>query len=345
MVTVKHRQSITALASIFAALVAAGAPSASAQAPNLAGKTVNLIVGSPPGGSADIWGRVVARHIGKHLPGQPSVVLQHMPGAGGTIAANYIYGVAPKDGTAMAHVFGVTTLGPLRGETGARFDATQLTWVGAPKTETNLCIAFNSPNVKVKTLQDLYEKELVVGNNGVGTGPYFYPKALNALVHTKFKIVGGFPGMANIFLAMERGELEGVCGGTLEGILSLRPNWIPENRIVMLFYGGTSHPKLKDVPSITELAKNAEDKAVIEFLSIGPSLGRVFIAPPGMTTERVKMLQEAFTTTMKDPDFLADATKQQLDVEPRDGEYLSVLIRKIYATPKSIVDKVVELTK
>jgi tripartite-type tricarboxylate transporter receptor subunit TctC len=326
-------------------LTALAVTPALAQAPSLAGKNVTMVIGFGPGGGYDLWGRVVARHIGKHLPGNPSVVPQNMPGAGSYNAANHIYNIAPKDGTVMGIIARDAALGPITGATGARFDPTKLTWLGTPTTETNVCIASNTDKVKVKTVDDLYTKELIVGDTGVGTGTHSYPKALNALLGMKFKIIGGFPSSSDVFLAMERGEVDGICE-SLDSVSGKRPEWLPQKKVTILFQGGEQpNPELKGIPFVNDLAKNADDKTAIEFLYAGQGIGRPFIAPPDMPADRVKMVQEAFSATMKDPEFAADAKKQKLDVDPEDGEHLAALIKKIYATPKPIVDKIGELIK
>jgi tripartite-type tricarboxylate transporter receptor subunit TctC len=317
-------------------LTALAVTPALAQAPSLAGKNVTMVIGFGPGGGYDLWGRVVARHIGKHLPGNPSVVPQNMPGAGSYNAANHIYNIAPKDGTVMGIIARDAALGPITGATGARFDPTKLTWLGTPTTETK---------VKVKEVDDLYTKELIVGDTGVGTGTHSYPKALNALLGMKFKIIGGFPSSSDVFLAMERGEVDGICE-SLDSVSGKRPEWLPQKKVTILFQGGEQpNPELKGIPFVNDLAKNADDKTAIEFLYAGQGIGRPFIAPPDMPADRVKMVQEAFSATMKDPEFAADAKKQKLDVDPEDGEHLAALIKKIYATPKPIVDKIGELIK
>ena len=328
------------------ALLWAGAASpAWAQAPSLAGKTVQMIIGFGAGGGYDAWGRVVARHISKHLPGNPTVVPQNMPGAGSFLAANNIYNIAPKDGTAMGIIARDAALGPITGASGARFDPTKLTWLGTPTTETNVCIAYNTPSLRVKTFKDLYQSELVVGDTGVGTGTHAYPKALNALLGTKFKIISGFPASSDVFLAMERGEVDGICE-SLDSVSGKRPDWIKNNKVVILLQGGaTPNAELKDVPFVVDLARNAEEKQAIEFLYAGQGIGRPFIAPPDMPAERAKMVRDAFDATMKDPEFIADAARQKLDVDPESGEHLAALIKKIYATPKPIVDKIGELIK
>ncbi len=313
--------------------------------PSLAGKNVTMIIGFGPGGGYDLWGRVVARHIGKHLPGNPTVVPQNLPGAGSFNAANNIYNIAPKDGTIMGIIARDAALGPITGATGARFDPSRITWLGTPTTETNVCIASNTPQVKVKTVKDLFEKVLIVGDTGVGTGTHSYPKALGGLLGMKFKIIAGFPSSSDVFLAMERGEVDGICE-SLDSVSGKRPDWIPMKKVVILFQGGAApNPELKDVPFVPDFATKAEDKQAIEFLYAGQGIGRPFIAPPDLPADRAKMLRDAFSATMKDPDFLADAHKQKLDVEPEDGEHLAALIKKIYATPKPIVERIAELIK
>ncbi|MGH8638806.1 MAG: Bug family tripartite tricarboxylate transporter substrate binding protein, partial [Burkholderiales bacterium] len=227
-----------------------GVSAASAQPPTLSGKTVSMIIASGPGGGFDRWGRTVARHIGRTLPGKPNVVPQNMPGAGGFIAANHVYNVAPKDGSAMSIGPAGSMLGPLMGASNARFDPTKLTWVGTPAIETPACIAFNRPKVKVKTYKDLYQNELVVGSTGPGGGPHTWPKVLSALLGMKFRIVAGFLSTSNIFLAIERGEIDGICT-ILDTILAQRPDWIPGGKATILFHGGGApSPVLKGVPYV-----------------------------------------------------------------------------------------------
>ena len=200
---------VTLLAAALAALAVIGAATAQTPAGVFAGKTVTMIIGFGPGGGYDLWARVVARHIGKHLPGNPTVAPQNMEGAGSYRAANFIYNVAPKDGTTMALIARDAALGPLTGAPGAQFDATKFSWLGTPAIETNVCIAYHT--APVKTVHDLTERELVVGDTGPGTGTRSYPKALNEILGMKFRIVGGYPSSADVFLAMERGEVQGIC--------------------------------------------------------------------------------------------------------------------------------------
>jgi tripartite-type tricarboxylate transporter receptor subunit TctC len=325
------------------ALLMGGTLNASAQAPNLAGKTVTMVIGFGPGGGYDLWGRTVARHIGKHLPGNPTVVPQNMPGAGSFTAAAHIYSAAPKDGTVMGIIARDAALGPLTGQAGARFDPTKITWLGTPTTETNVCIAFK--NAKVQKPEDLLKTELIVGDTGPGTGTYAYPRALNALLGMKFKIIGGYPSSSDVFLAMERGEVEGICE-SLDSVHGKRPDWIDKKTVTLLFQGGAEvNQDIKEAPSILTLAKDPETRQAIEFLYAGQGIGRPFVAPPDLPPAVLKMLRDAFDATMKDPEFIAETKQRKLELEPEDGSHLEALVKKIYATPKPIVDKVGELIK
>jgi tripartite-type tricarboxylate transporter receptor subunit TctC len=331
------------LAAVPAAFIAAAGAVAQAPVGSFAGKTINLIIGFGPGGGYDIWGRLVAGHIGQHLPGNPAVVAQNMPGGGSYRAASYIYNQAPKDGSAFAIIARDAALGPLTGQPGALFDATKFSWIGTPATETNVCIAYHT--APVKTAQDLMQKELIVGDTGPGTGTHSYPKALNAILGTKFKLVGGYPSSADVFLAMERGEVQGICE-SLDSVKSRRPDWISSGTVAVLFQGGAKpNPELKGVPFVVDLAKRPEDKQAIAFLYIGQGIGRPFVAPPGLPPDRLKMLRDAFDATMKDPAFIAEARQRKFDVSPENGAHLQALIDKAYATPREIIERIASLIK
>jgi tripartite-type tricarboxylate transporter receptor subunit TctC len=339
----RSKQPMRSFTAISLSLLLTGATPLAAQPDALAGKAVQMIIGFGPGGGYDLWGRTVGRHIGKHLPGNPNVVPQNMPGAGSYTAASYIFNIAPRDGTVLGIIARDAALGPLSGATGARFDPTKLSWIGTPAKETNVCIAYHT--AQVKTAQDLLDKPLIVGDTGPGTGTRSYPKALNELLGMKFKLVGGFPASSDVFLAMERGEVEGICE-SLDSIKIRRPDWIPTKKIsVLLQAGAEPNPELTGVPFVLDLARDSEQRQAIEFLYAGQGIGRPFVAPPYLSPDRLKMLRDAFNATMKDAEFMAETKKSKLDLEPEDGEHLSALIAKIYATPKPIVDKVTALIK
>ena len=238
----------------------------------------------------------------------------------------------------MALIARDAVLGPLTGAPGAQFDATKFSWLGTPAIETNVCIAYHT--AAVKTFDDLTKQELVVGDTGRGTGTHSYPISLNAILGTKFRIVGGYPSSADVFLAMERGELQGFCE-SLDSVKARRPDWIVNGTVSVLFQGGVKpNPELQNVPFVVDLAQAPQDKQAIEFLYIGQGIGRPFIAPPGLPPDRLKMLQDAFAATMKDPDFIAEAKLRQITLDPEDGNTLEALVAKAYATPKPIIDRI-----
>ncbi|HLH95219.1 MAG TPA: hypothetical protein VKW08_08875 [Xanthobacteraceae bacterium] len=319
-------------------LLGATAPAAAQQA---SGKSYRMIIGFGVGGGYDLWARAVAQHIGTHLPGNPTFVPQNMPAGGSIAAANYLYELAPKDGSVIGLIGRDAPLAPITGSPGAKFDPTKMSWLGTPTTETNICIAYRT--APVKTVQDLYEKELVMGDVGPGSGTREYPKALASLLGMKFKLVSGYPSSADIFLAMERGEVQGICE-SLDSVQSRRPDWISSKQVSVLFQGAPApNPELKGVPLARDLARNDEERQAIDFLYAGQGIGRPFAAPPNLPPDVLKMLRDAFDATMKDPDFIADVKRQKFALDPENGETLARLINNIYATPKPIVDKVTAL--
>lgn len=308
-----------------------------------AGKTVRMIIGFGPGGGYDRWARAIARHIGDHLPGKPNVVPQNMPGAGSYVAASYIYNVAPKDGTVIGEIARDAAIGPLTGEPGAKFDPLKISWLGSPTTETNICISYKT--AKVKTVGELFKHQLIVGDTGPGTGTRTYPKVLNAILGTKFKLVGGYHSSVNVFLAMERGEVQGICE-SYSSVHRRRPDWIKNHTINILFQGSTEpDPDLKGIPFILDYAKTKSQKQALRFTYAGQGIGRPFVAPPGLAPERLKELRDAFNETMKDPAFLADAKRSKLDVRPKTGQQLLAIMKELYETPKPLIQKIAAMVK
>ena len=324
------------------AITLAAASPALAQDPTLTGRSMTMIIGFGAGGGYDQWGRTVGRHLGKHMPGKPNVVPQNMPGGGSFTAANHIYTVAPKDGSVLGIIARDAPLGPLSGMTGARFDPLKITWVGTPTTETNVCFAHK--RAKVQSFDDLLKHELIIGNTGAGTGTYTYPRGLNGLLGTKFKLVSGFKVSTDVLLAIERGEVDGLCE-SWDSAFGKRPELFRDGTLKVLFQAGPHVEAEIKAPSIFSLVKTPEQKQALEYLYAGQGIGRPFVAPPEMPADRVKMLRDAFAATMKDPEFLADAKKGKLDVNPTDGAELEALIKRIYTTPKHLVEQVATLIK
>jgi tripartite-type tricarboxylate transporter receptor subunit TctC len=325
------------------ALAALALGTAAMAAEPLPFSTIRLIIGFGPGGNYDLWARTLAHHYGRHLPGQPTIVPQYMQGAGSYVAAGHMTRVAPRDGSVIAMISRDAALGPLTGTAGGLFDPRALSWLGSPATETNVCIAYKT--APVKTAQDLLTTQLTVADTGGGTGTRSYPKVLGALLGMKFKIVGGYSSSAEVFLAMERGEVEGFCE-SLDSVRNRRPDWIPSGTVSVLFQGGPApHPDLKGVPFIPDLGRNTEERTIIEFLYAGQGIGRPFIAPPGLAPDRLRLMRDAFDATMTDPAFVTEATRSGLAIEPVSGEQLNARVMKIYATPQPIIDRVGAMMK
>ena len=333
------------LACSLLALVLAGiafvAPVANAQpSPELfAGRTINLLVGFGPGGANDVWARVIARHMSKFLPGNPNIVAQNFPGAGGLRLMNEIYNVSPKDGTVLGLINRGLPFEPLLGGANVRFDPLKMNWIGSPDRDITVCAS--RKDAQVQTMHDLFSKPLVVGASGSGADTAIYPKFLSELLGMKFKIVQGYPGSKEISVAMERGEVEGICV-TYESLM--RQNLAREGKINILFQAGLqADPRLKDVPIGTDLARSEKDRAILKLFFARVALGRPIVAPPGMDPERVAALRKAFDETMRDSEFLAEAKAQALLVDAIPGQEIAEIIDQTYKSPKEVVRQAAEI--
>ena len=317
--------------------------SARAQTPFYQGKTIDLVVGFGVGGGYDLWARALSRHWGRHLPGRPNIVVRNMPGAGSFNAASFMYSLAPRVGTSVAVIARDAALGPLTGAAGARYDASRFNWIGTPSVEHSVCVAHGA--ARVKTAADLKTTELIVGDVGAGGASRDYPMALSRLLGMKFRLVSGFAASSDIFLAMERGEVEGMCE-SYDSVALRHADWLADGRLRILLQGGEKpHPALAGVPFVPDLAATAEDRAALSFLYSGEGIGRPFIAPPETPPGRVADLRAGFAETMTDPEFVSDAKRAGLVVEPASGEHLESLVRALYATPRSVIDRVAGLIK
>lgn len=316
---------------------------ARAQTPFYQGRTIDLVVGFGVGGGYDLWARALSRFLGRHLAGAPAIVVRNMPGAGSFNAANFLYANAPKDGTSIGIIARDAALGPLTGAPGARYDATRFNWLGTPSVEHAVCVAYGAS--RVATAADLLERELIVGDVGAGGSSRDYPLALSRLLGMKFRLVSGFNASADIFLAMERGEVEGMCE-SYDSVKARHADWLADGRLRVLLQGGEKpHPALAGVPFVLDLARNDDDRRALAFLYSGEGIGRPFIAPPGLPEERVAELRSAFAATMADPDFAAEAARLKLVLDPATGEHLQDLVRALYTTPRPVIERVEALIK
>jgi tripartite-type tricarboxylate transporter receptor subunit TctC len=304
------------------------------------GKNIDLAIGYSPGGGYDLYARMVAQFMGKHIPGNPNVIPRNMPGAGSRTAVAWIANIAPKDGTALATADQSLSIAQAMGDkalTDMKIDTAKLIYIGNPSADNNTTSMWHTS--KVKTIQDAMKIEAPMGATGGSTSSQ-YPRAMNALIGTKFKIILGYPGGNDINLAMERGEVEGRGSNAWASWKSTRPDWIKDKKIsIIVQIGLTKAPDLPDVPLLMDLAKNADDKAVLKLLSAPTTIGRPLFTSPGVPEERVKALRAAFDATMKDPEFLAEAQKRNFDINPVSGEEMQKIVTDIVATPRAIADR------
>lgn len=308
------------------------------------GKTVDLYVGYTIGGGYDIYMRILARHIGRHIPGGPAVIPKNMDGAASIRLANWLYNVAPKDGTVFGSISRGAPFDPLFGLQGAQFDANKFNWIGSMNNEVSICAAMKDAGVS--KLEDLYSKELILGGTASASDTDQFPKAMNGTIGTRFKLVTGYPGGNEIVLAMQRGEVQGRCGWSWSSVKTAHSGWWKDGTIKVLVQVSTSkHADLPDVPLMTELAKTDEHRQIFRLMSARQVMGRPFLAPPGIPAPRVEALRKAFMDTMADKEFMAEADKAKLEINPVPGAELQDLVAEIYRTPPEVARKIGEITK
>lgn len=320
----------------------AGNPAA-AQSPAefFKGKTINLYIGFSVGGAYDLYARTLAHHMGKHIPGNPTIIPQNMAGAGSLRVANFIYTAAPKDGTAFATMGRGAAFGPLFGQTGAAFDARKYTWMGSANDEVSLCAAWHSSGIT--TFEDLFTKELIIGASGPTDETAAVPRVINGVLGTKMRVITGYPGSSEMNLAMERGETAGRCGLSWSSAKVGMQSWLEEKKLRLLVQVSLSrHPELAHVPLIMDFAKTDEQRQILKIFVARQVMGRPFFAPPDLPKDRADTLRRAFMATLQDPDFLADAEKAKLEITPVSGERVETIVNEVYATPPDIVKKAAE---
>ena len=330
------------LASVLSAavtlLIAGVAPAAWAQPDEtLKGRTVTLIIGSDAGGGIDLYGRVVTRHIGRHLPGQPSVVAQNMPAAGSIAAANHLFNLAPKDGTAIGILSQGLILDEILGTPGLRFEVAKFNWVG--RVSSDVLITFTWHTSKVKTIADAMTLETTLGGTGAGSNVTKSPQLLNLVVGTKFKVIVGYGGTGATMLATERGELDGMSTGW-GGLNAARPNWLRDKTINLIVQMGTlRHPDMPDVPSWIDVAKTEDDKKLLWLFGANADIGKSIVAPPGLPPARIAMLRSAFAAMLTDPAFVADVKKASMDFDHAPGEKLQRIVTDTIELPAALRDR------
>ena len=304
---------------------------------------ISLLIGTTPGGGYDVYARALARHIGRYLPGQPAVIPKNQPGAGGLTLANYIYNKAPADGSEFATVQNglpfeklFQTLSP-EGRN-ALFDATKFGWIGSITQTVFVTVTWHTS--PVKTLKDATQQQAILGASAMSSDSYVLAMLTNRLLDTKFKVVHGYPGAAEVDLAVENGEVQGEAGKDWTTLTSTRPLWIRDKKInILVQMGMTPHADIKDVPMAIELAKTPEDRKVMEVVFAKFGMSRPFLAPPGLPAERLAALRRAFDATMTDPAFFADAQKLGMEVNPVRGGDVEALVARMMSTPSELAQR------
>ncbi len=327
---------------IAAALVLLVAPAAIALAQSVAdfykNRDMDLYIGYSTGGAYDFYARSIGRYMGHHIPGNPTLVPKNMEGAGSLRLANFLYRVAPHDGSTIGTIGRGIPFDPLLIGQGDAFDAQKFSWIGSANNEVSVCVAMR--NSGITKFEDLFTKELTVGGTGASADTDQFPRVLNATLGTHFKIVEGYPGGNDVLLAMERGEVQGRCGWSWSSVKTTRKEWLDDKRMIVLVQLSlTKHPEMPDVPLISDFAKTDEQRAILKLVFARNVMGRPYLAPPNIPADRLAALRQAFMDTMKDKDFLAEAAKTDLEINPVSGEDVEKLVKEVYATPAGIIAK------
>ncbi|HWF94332.1 MAG TPA: hypothetical protein VG291_05175 [Xanthobacteraceae bacterium] len=309
------------------------------------GKSVQLVIGYAPGGGYDVYARALARHMARHIPGNPTIVVQNMPGAGSIKAANYLYNIAPKDGTAFGGFSRGAFLDPLLGRgDGVQYVAAKYGWLGSISNEVGVC-AFRSDS-GIATWQDMQTKSYVIGSTGAGADSDVFPTVLRKMFALPMKVVTGYHSAADVVLAISRREVDGRCGWSWSSMMAWNKDMYQSKAIkVAVQLASQKLAELPDTPSILEVARDADQRAALKLILSRQMMARPYVAPPGIPPERLKALRAAFDATMTDPEFLADARRQDLEVRPLSGAEADALINEVYASPPEVVKLAIDVMK
>ncbi|HEY4135161.1 MAG TPA: tripartite tricarboxylate transporter substrate-binding protein [Alphaproteobacteria bacterium] len=319
------------------ALSASPSP-AQAQANFYAGKNLNVMVGYTSGGGYDVVARLLSRYMGNYIPGKPTLIVQNMPGAGSLKLANYLYAAAPKDGLTIGTVGRGIPVEPLLRNKDAQFDVTKFNWVGSTSAETSVCAAWHTS--KIKSWEDMQANLFTAAGEGPASDADIFSAALKNAFGAKIRLVTGYPGGAEMALAIEREEVEGRCGWSWSSIKSTRPDWVPEKKLIpFLVLSLRKNPELPNVPVVTDFAKTPEQMQLLKLFLSRQEMGRPYAAPPGLPGDRLATLRKGFDDTMKDKDFIAEMEKNKLEVSPMTGQEVADMLAEIYAMPVAVADQ------
>ncbi len=312
-----------------------------------AGKTITFVVGTDFGGGFSIYARVIAKHLPRFIPGRPTIVLKNMPGAGGAVASTWLYQFAPKDGMVIASVSPNAILGRLLGDNRIGYEPTQFNYLAGAERSTRLCVTFQ--HSRVRTLADALVRSAVIGASTVGSPTREYAAIIRHALGARFEIVSGYKGPPDLFAAMERGEIDGVCGIDWSALKSQQPDWLKENKLNILVQGSlASHPELAllGVPTPWTYIRNDIDRKAVELMvEFQQAFGKAYLAPPDVPAELVQILRQAFSALLHDPEFLADAAKLRIDVMPQAGEDIQRVVERLYSAPRAVVDRLKQIVE
>ncbi len=334
-----------AIFAIAGILPLAASTMASAADPFFKGKQITLLIGGTAGGGLDTAARIFSRHLARHVPGNPVITPQLMPGAGGIRVLDYLAGVAPKDGTTIATIPSGPLLEPLIGSRKISYQMTDFASIGAWTKDVSMCLAWHSSGFK--TLEDAKQREMTVAGTGAGSTTDIYPVVINAVLGTKFKVITGYRGTRETAIAMERGETHGRCGWTWSSLRGVKADWIRDNKIVYLMQMGTEkHPDFPDLPSAIDLAKTTADKQMLKLLFAPLALSNAYLGPPGLPADRLAELRKAFNDTMADKAVVDETIKiMKGPARPTNGAQMQQLMSEMFATPKPVIDRLRQILK
>lgn len=322
-----------------ALIIAAPPRFAAAQTADFKGESISIIIGLPPGGGYDTYGRVLARHYASHIPGNPTLIPKNMPGAGGLRLANYLYNVAPKDGSELGIFASSVAMEPLMGNDQAKFDASKFDWIGSMMQDISFCGVWQGPGTAA-SFQDMLTKETIFGSSGPAAITHQHPLVLQNLLHAKIKLISGYAGTKDINLAMERGEVNGTCGLFVSSIKAQWLREVQDGRLKLVVQmGPRKNNEFGDVTSVYDVVKSDDDRKVLDLHFKQLLLSRPVAGPPGMRSDRLAVLRKAFLETMKDPAFLAEAQKVNIDIDPASGDQVAQLLVQFADFPKAVIEK------
>ncbi|MEA2986252.1 MAG: hypothetical protein QOD94_2506 [Alphaproteobacteria bacterium] len=302
------------------------------------GKQITIVIGLGAGETYDIYARLLARHLSKHIPGEPLIIPSNKPGAGSLNAVNSLYNTAAKDGTMIGTGHRFVPLMPLLNLPGTQFDALKFNYIGSMARETGVCIA--RKDAGFRSMEDTKTRELMVGTTGAGSELTTFNATMSKMLDAKLKVVRGYMTSTEIDLAIERGELQGRCGVSFGSLRVNKPEWLANNYVTVLIQLGlVKHPELPDVPLLGDLVSNEDDRAALELMLAPANMARPFFAPPGVPPERIALLRKAFDAAMKDPALIEDAAKQRLELMPMSGAEMEAVFARLHALPQPVLDR------